>query len=104
MAPPPIERKHPGNTVATTSPSRRKRPPAPAPPAASPPRWRWYALVAALAAACYANALDGELFLVVHLMVAGRDPQLERAIDYVMDQLKAHPVKRPERPKYKRQQ
>ena len=36
-------------------------------------------------------------------MVAGHDPQLERAIQYCLDQLKQHPVARPARPKYKTQ-
>ncbi len=34
-------------------------------------------------------------------MVAGRDPQLERAIEWSLEQLKANPPKKPERPKYK---
>jgi tricorn protease len=34
-------------------------------------------------------------------MVAGRDPQLERAIQYCLEQLKTNPPKKPERPKYK---
>jgi tricorn protease len=34
-------------------------------------------------------------------MVSGHDPQLERAIEYCMDQLKTNPPKRPARPKYK---
>jgi tricorn protease len=37
-------------------------------------------------------------------MIAGRDPQLERAIQYVNDQLKAHPPLKPAHPKYKVQQ
>jgi tricorn protease len=36
-------------------------------------------------------------------MVDGHDLQLERAIQYCLDELKAHPVVRPERPKYKKQ-
>lgn len=36
-------------------------------------------------------------------MVDGHDLQLERAIQYCVDELKAHPVVRPERPKYKKQ-
>jgi tricorn protease len=36
-------------------------------------------------------------------MVAGRDPQLERAIQYCMDELKKNPVRRPARPAYKTQ-
>jgi tricorn protease len=35
------------------------------------------------------------------LMAAGRDPQLERAIDYVLDELKKNPPKKPQRPQYK---
>jgi len=38
------------------------------------------------------------------LMVSGRDPQLERGIQYVMEQLRDHPVKKPTRPAYKVQQ
>jgi tricorn protease len=34
-------------------------------------------------------------------LVAGRDPQLERAIQYCMDELGAHPPRKPPRPKYK---
>ncbi len=34
-------------------------------------------------------------------LVAGHDPQLERAIKYVNEELVAHPVNKPERPKYK---
>lgn len=36
-------------------------------------------------------------------MVNGRDPQLEKAIEWTLEQLKAKPVKRPERPAYKKQ-
>jgi tricorn protease len=36
-----------------------------------------------------------------HLMAKGRDPQLERAIEYSLAELKAHPVVRPARPPYK---
>ncbi len=36
-----------------------------------------------------------------HELAAGRDPQLERAIEYVNEQLRTRPPKRPERPKYK---
>ncbi len=36
-------------------------------------------------------------------MVDGHDLQLERAIRYCLDELKAHPVVRPERPQYKKQ-
>jgi tricorn protease len=36
-------------------------------------------------------------------MVAGHDSQLERAIQYCMDQLKEHPLARPVRPPYKTQ-
>jgi tricorn protease len=35
------------------------------------------------------------------LMVAGHDPQLERAIQYCMDELKKNPVQRPTTPRYK---
>jgi tricorn protease len=34
-------------------------------------------------------------------MVKGRDPQLERAIDYVLQELKQNPPKKPQRPPYK---
>jgi tricorn protease len=34
-------------------------------------------------------------------MVAGRDPQLERAIEYCVKELQAHPQRVPEHPKYK---
>jgi tricorn protease len=37
-------------------------------------------------------------------MVAGHDAQLDRAIQYCLDELKAHPVARASRPKYKVQQ
>jgi len=37
-------------------------------------------------------------------MVNGGDPQLEKAIEWTLDQLKQNPVKRPERPAYKKQQ
>jgi tricorn protease len=37
-------------------------------------------------------------------MVAGHDPQLERAIDYCLEQLETNPPKKPPRPKYKTQQ
>ena len=36
-------------------------------------------------------------------LVAGRDPQLERAIDYCLEQLKTNPPTKPARPAYKRQ-
>ena len=36
-----------------------------------------------------------------HLMARGQDPQLERAIQYEVDELRKHPVVRPERPPYK---
>ena len=49
--------------MAKTSAPRPRRPPAPAPPAPDATRWRAFALVALLAVASYANALDGELFL-----------------------------------------
>ena len=34
-------------------------------------------------------------------LVAGHDPQLERGIQYCVEELKAHPPKKPARPKYK---
>jgi len=34
-------------------------------------------------------------------LVSGRDPQLERAIRYVTDELAAHPPRKPSKPKYK---
>ena len=34
-------------------------------------------------------------------LVAGKDPQLERAIQYSLDELKTHPATRPTRPAYK---
>ena len=37
-------------------------------------------------------------------MVAGHDPQLERAIAYELEQIKTHPPRRPARPQYKVQQ
>jgi len=39
-----------------------------------------------------------------HLVVSGQDPQLERGIQYVLEQLKTSPSKKPSRPKYKVQQ
>jgi tricorn protease len=36
-----------------------------------------------------------------HELVAGHDPQLERGIQYCLEQLKSHPPKKPPRPKYK---
>ncbi len=36
-------------------------------------------------------------------LVAGHDPQLERAIEYSLDQLKRNPPRKPARPAYKRQ-
>ena len=36
-----------------------------------------------------------------HLMAKGQDPQLERAIQYQLEQLKAHPATRPTAPPYK---
>ena len=44
---------------------------------------------------------DIEVENAPHLMVSGHDPQLERAIEYVMEQLKKDPPKKPARPKYK---
>lgn len=37
-------------------------------------------------------------------MVNGHDPQLEKAIEWTLEQLKQHPVQRPARPAYKKQQ
>lgn len=39
-----------------------------------------------------------------HELVAGRDPQLERAIQYVMEEMGSQPPKKPSRPPYKVQQ
>jgi len=36
-------------------------------------------------------------------MVSGRDPQLERAIQYSLEQLEKNPPRRPQRPPYKTQ-
>jgi tricorn protease len=36
-------------------------------------------------------------------MVSGKDPQLERAIEYTMEKLRTNPPKKPVRPKYKTQ-
>jgi tricorn protease len=47
---------------------------------------------------------DIEVENAPHLMVQGRDPQLERAIEYCLEQLAKNPPKKPERPKYKRQE
>lgn len=44
---------------------------------------------------------DIEVENAPHDLVAGRDPQLERAIRYVMDELAANPPKKPTRPAYK---
>jgi len=44
---------------------------------------------------------DVEVENFPHLMARGEDPQLERAIRYTLDELKAHPVVRPARPPYK---
>jgi tricorn protease len=44
---------------------------------------------------------DVEVENYPHLMARGEDPQLERAIRYTLDELKAHPVVRPTRPPYK---
>ena len=44
---------------------------------------------------------DIEIENAPHEMVAGHDPQLERAIQYCMEQLKTHPPKKPPRPAYK---
>jgi len=44
---------------------------------------------------------DIEVENAPHEMVAGRDPQLERGIQYVMEQLRTSPYKKPPRPKYK---
>ncbi|HZI92828.1 MAG TPA: S41 family peptidase [Patescibacteria group bacterium] len=47
---------------------------------------------------------DIEVENAPHLVASGRDPQLERAIDWAMDQLKTHPPTKPTRPRYKVQQ
>jgi tricorn protease len=44
---------------------------------------------------------DIEVENAPHEMVAGHDPQLERGIDYCLEQLKTHPPKKPTPPKYK---
>lgn len=44
---------------------------------------------------------DMEVENAPDLMAAGHDPQLERAIDYVLDELKKNPPKKPQRPQYK---
>jgi len=35
-----------------------------------------------------------------HEMVAGRDPQLEKAIEIILKELEIHPPKKPHKPKY----
>lgn len=45
---------------------------------------------------------DIEVENAPHEVVAGRDPQLERAIRYVLDELAAKPPKKPVLPAYKR--
>ncbi|MCC6350468.1 MAG: PD40 domain-containing protein [Candidatus Eisenbacteria bacterium] len=47
---------------------------------------------------------DFEVDNTPEAMVSGHDPQLEKAIEWSLEQLKAHPVVRPERPAYKKQQ
>ena len=44
---------------------------------------------------------DIEVENAPHLMVAGKDPQLERAIEYIMNQLKTNPPPKQVKPKYK---
>jgi tricorn protease len=44
---------------------------------------------------------DIEVVNTPEAMAAGHDPQLERAIDYCMEQLKSHPPAHPLRPPYK---
>jgi tricorn protease len=44
---------------------------------------------------------DIEVENAPHLLVEGRDPQLERAIEYCLDELAKRPPKRPARPPYK---
>jgi tricorn protease len=44
---------------------------------------------------------DIEVENAPHLMAAGRDPQLERAIEYSVGELKKNPPRRPVRPPYK---
>ena len=34
------------------------------------------------------------------LMVGGKDPQLEAAIEHMLDELKRNPYKKPKRPRY----
>lgn len=47
---------------------------------------------------------DFEVENTPEAMVSGRDPQLEKAIEWTLEQLKTNPPKRPERPAYKKQQ
>jgi tricorn protease len=46
---------------------------------------------------------DIEVENTPHEMAAGKDPQLERAIEWSLQQLKSSPPKRPSRPQYKTQ-
>ena len=46
---------------------------------------------------------DIEVENAPHELVAGHDPQLERAIQYSLEQLKNNPPRKPARPAYKRQ-
>ncbi len=46
---------------------------------------------------------DIEVENAPHELVAGHDPQLERAIQYSLEQLKSNPPRKPARPAYKRQ-
>jgi len=45
-------------------------------------------------------APDVEVEIDPKLWRAGRDPQLEKAVEVVLAELKANPVKRPKRPAY----
>jgi tricorn protease len=44
---------------------------------------------------------DMEVENAPHLMVSGKDPQLEKAIEYITNQLKTNPPPKQVRPKYK---
>ena len=44
---------------------------------------------------------DIEVENAPHEVVAGQDPQLQRAIEYVLERLKSDPPRKPARPKYK---
>ena len=43
---------------------------------------------------------DVEVEMTPKLVIAGRDPQLEKAVEVALDELKKNPVKRPPRPPY----